>query len=121
MIKNYIDHVPESIVHCFTGTKSELKKFLDLGLCIGITGWVCDPKRGENLRDIIKYIPLDRLLIETDAAYLVPKNMGNKPRNNRNEPLFLKHIARNISELLNIDEGLLADETTKNFKRLFRI
>jgi TatD DNase family protein len=121
MIKNCIGEVPESIVHCFTGTKSELKKFLDLGLYIGITGWVCDPKRGADLREIIKYIPLDRLLIETDAPYLVPKNMVNKPRNNRNEPLFLEHIATNISELLNIDKALLAEETTKNFKKLFRI
>jgi TatD DNase family protein len=121
MIKNCIGEVPESIVHCFTGTKSELKKFLDLGLYIGITGWICDPKRGADLREIIKYIPLDRLLIETDAPYLVPKNMVNKPRNNRNEPLFLEHIATNISELLNIDKALLAEETTKNFKKLFRI
>ena len=121
MIKDHIDQVPESIVHCFTGTKSELKKFLDLGLYIGVTGWICDPKRGEDLRGIIKYIPIDRLLIETDAPYLVPKNMENKPRNNRNEPLFLKHIACNISELLNIDKALLADITTKNFKKLFRI
>lgn len=121
MIKDHIDQVPESIVHCFTGTKSELKKFLDLGLYIGVTGWVCDPKRGEDLRGIIKYIPIDRLLIETDAPYLVPKNMENKPRNNRNEPSFLKHIACNISELLNLDKALLADRTTKNFKKLFRI
>ena len=121
MIKNCIGEVPESIVHCFTGTKSELKKFLDLGLYIGITGWICDPKRGADLREIIKYIPLDRLLIETDAPYLVPKNMVNKPRNNRNEPLFLEHVATNISELLNIDKALLAEETTKNFKKLFRI
>ena len=121
MIKDHIDQVPESIVHCFTGTKSELKKFLDLGLYIGITGWICDPKRGADLRGIIKYIPIDRLLIETDAPYLVPKNMENKPRNNRNEPLFLKHIACNISELLNIDKALLADKTTKNFKKLFRV
>ena len=121
MIKDHIDQVPESIVHCFTGTKSELKKFLDLGLYIGITGWICDPKRGADLRGIIKYIPIDRLLIETDAPYLVPKNMENKPRNNRNEPLFLKHIACNISELLNIDKALLADRTTKNFKKLFRV
>ncbi len=121
MIKNCIGEVPESIVHCFTGTKSELKKFLDLGLYIGITGWICDPKRGADLREIIKYIPLDRLLIETDAPYLVPKNMVNKPRNNRNEPLFLEHIANDISELLNIDKALLAEETTNNFKKLFRI
>ena len=121
IIKDHIDQVPESIVHCFTGTKSELKKFLDLGLYIGVTGWICDPKRGADLRGIIKYIPIDRLLIETDAPYLVPKNMENKPRNNRNEPLFLKHIACNISELLNIDKALLADKTTKNFKKLFRV
>ena len=121
MIKNCIGEVPDSIVHCFTGTKSELKKFLDLGLYIGITGWICDPKRGADLREIIKYIPLDRLLIETDAPYLVPKNMVNKPRNNRNEPLFLEHIANDISELLNIDKALLAEETTNNFKKLFRI
>ena len=64
ILKNTIDYLPPSIVHCFTGTKEELKSFLDLGLYIGITGWICDPRRGNEVKSLLKYIPKDRMLIE---------------------------------------------------------
>ena len=121
IIKNTIDKVPQSIVHCFTGTKDELKKFLDLGLYIGITGWICDPNRGQELRDIVKYVPLDRMLIETDAPYLIPKDIKPKATKNRNEPMFLEHILSVISKLVGKDEEVVAQHTTKNFKDLFRL
>ena len=94
---------------------------MDLGLYIGITGWVCDPKRGKELQEIIKYIPLDRLLVETDAPYLIPKNLEVRPKNNRNEPLYLEHIVQDISRLIETDVEIVATQTTENFKKLFRI
>ncbi len=121
MVKDSMNNIPTSIVHCFTGTKYELKKFLDLGLYIGITGWVCDPKRGKELQEIIKYIPLDRMLVETDAPYLIPKNLEVRPKNNRNEPLYLEHIVQDISRLIETDVEIVATQTTENFKKLFRI
>ena len=108
-------------MHCFTGNKSELKKFLDLGLFIGITGWICDPKRGQELREIIKYIPLDRMLLETDAPYLVPKDIESKPKNHRNEPMYLTHILSVVSHLIKKDSKIVAQQTTSNFKKLFRL
>ena len=121
IVKNIISEVPQSIVHCFTGSKNELKKFLDLGLYIGITGWICDPNRGQELREIVKYVPLDRMLIETDAPYLIPKDINSKPKNNRNEPMYLEHILSVISNLINQDKKVVAQHTTKNFKNLFRL
>ena len=121
IVKNIISEVPQSIVHCFTGNKNELKKFLDLGLYIGITGWICDPNRGQELREIVKYVPLDRMLIETDAPYLIPKDINSKPKNNRNEPMHLEHILSVISNLIDQDKKVVAQHTTKNFKNLFRL
>jgi len=121
IVKNIISEVPQSIVHCFTGSKNELKKFLDLGLYIGITGWICDPNRGQELREIVKYVPLDRMLIETDAPYLIPKDINSKPKNNRNEPMYLEHILSVISNLIDQDKKVVAQHTTKNFKNLFRL
>tara|TARA_B100000963_G_scaffold358211_1_gene382326 strand:+ start:3328 stop:4110 length:783 start_codon:yes stop_codon:yes gene_type:complete len=119
ILKNYIDKIPQSIVHCFTGTERELKSFLELGLCIGVTGWICDPKRGKELRELIKYIPDNRLLVETDAPYLIPKNLDPKPKSNRNEPMYLKNILVDIAELRMQNVDSLAGTTTKNFTRLF--
>ena len=88
---------------------------------IGITGWICDPNRGQELREIVKYVPLDRMLIETDAPYLIPKDINSKPNNNRNEPMYLEHILSVISNLINQDKKVVAQHTTKNFKNLFRL
>ena len=68
----------KGVTHCFTGDKNQLKDHLDLGLYIGITGWICDPRRNQALLESIKYIPMDRLLIETDAPYLMPKQLEKK-------------------------------------------
>jgi len=82
---------------------------------------LCDPKRGEDLRKILQHIPLESLIIETDAPYLVPKNLEKRPKNNRNEPKYLAHVCLTISELLNIPAEKIAEQTTSNFKNLFRI
>jgi TatD DNase family protein len=85
-------------VHCFTGNKSALFSYLDLDLYIGITGWICDERRGEELQNIVKNIPLDRLMVETDAPYLLPRNIHPRPKSRRNEPAFLHHVIDGITD-----------------------
>tara|TARA_X000000368_G_scaffold263779_2_gene208852 strand:- start:2458 stop:3243 length:786 start_codon:yes stop_codon:yes gene_type:complete len=121
ILRNTIDLLPPSIVHCFTGTKEELKSFLDLGLYIGITGWICDPRRGNEVKSLLKYIPKDRILIETDAPYLLPKDLNPKPKNNRNVPKYLNHILFAIAQEIDISDEELGAVTTNNFKLLFKI
>ena len=120
-VKGEEDNLPQIVVHCFTGTKDELKAFLDLGLYIGITGWICDPKRGMDVRDLLKYIPTDRLIVETDAPYLMPKNLAVKPKNRRNEPKYLINVVEEISSATNIKAQTIAEASTNNFKSLFGV
>ena len=78
-------------------TERELRDYLDLGLSIGITGWICDERRGQHLRELVREIPLDRLMVETDAPYLLPRDLRPKPAHRRNEPRFLPHIVASRS------------------------
>ena len=97
-----------AVVHCFTDTKEALFSYLDRGWYIGITGWLCDPKRGESLREIVHHIPLDRIMVETDAPWLCPKDMRPKPKKRRNEPMFLPHIVRVLAQCMNRSEQEVA-------------
>jgi len=97
----FISKIPAIVSHCFTGDLHQLKKCIDLGMYIGITGWVCDERRGQSLRDIVKYIPLDRLMIETDAPYLTPRTIKPKPKSSRNEPSYLPFIVETLSQATN--------------------
>ena len=103
VIDKYISDIPKGIVHCFTGTNFQLDDYLERGLHIGLTGWICDERRNKDLREAIKDIPADKLMIETDAPYLIPRNLKMKPKNNRNEPKFLPHIADEVASLMNIN------------------
>ena len=107
------NQLDEAVVHCFTGTKEEAKKYLDLGYCIGITGWICDERRGKHLQDIVKFIPLDRLMLETDAPFLTPRDLAVKPKDGRNEPAFLPHVAETVARILNKSVEDVARETTE--------
>jgi len=109
------------VAHCFTGGPTELAAYLDLDLYIGVTGWLCDPERGEALRRAVPAIPLDRLLIETDAPYLLPKDLAAKPRNRRNEPQFLPHVLAAIAALRSEPIEVLAQATRANTQRLFNL
>jgi len=114
------DLKPEkAVAHCFTGTKEELHSYLDLGLYIGITGWICDERRGRHLLELVRDIPRDRLLLETDAPYLTPRDLRPQPRARRNEPAFLPHILRTVAKALGRPAGELAAETATNAERLF--
>ena len=120
ILKKHIFEIEKSVVHCFTGTKDELKTYLEMGCYIGITGWISDLDRGKHLHDLIKYIPEDRLMIETDAPYLTPKNIPFK-NNGINEPSFLNYVAQSISECLNKDINYIKEITVNNTKRFFSI
>ena len=114
VISKYKNDISKAVVHCFTGTQEELDDYLELGFHIGLTGWICDERRNVDLRKSLKNIPLDKLMIETDCPYLIPRNLNNKPKNNRNEPAYLPHIANEIALLINLDKDKLIDITYKN-------
>ena len=105
------------VVHCFSGNKKELFKYLDLGYYIGITGIVTIEKRGKNLRELIPHIPEDRLLIETDAPYLTPAPQKNK--HNRNEPAFVKSVLLKLAEIKNQNPDTLSQIIFDNTCKLY--
>ncbi|WP_440875062.1 TatD family hydrolase [Thalassotalea sp. PLHSN55] len=121
LLQPFINKVPAMVSHCFTGSLSEVKQCLDAGMYIGITGWLCDPKRGQALRDLVSYIPLDRLMIETDAPYLTPKNIRPKPKSSRNEPSYLCHIVNRLSELTGYTEQELIKNSVANTRLVFSL
>jgi TatD DNase family protein len=113
---------PESrkgVVHCFSGTKEELFKYIDLGYYIGITGIVTIEERGKYLRSLIPHIPEDRLIIETDAPYLTPTPQKNKHR--RNEPAFVKSVLLKLAEIKNADPEILSQTIFNNTKKLYQV
>jgi TatD DNase family protein len=107
------------VAHCFTGGRQELRDCLDLDLHIGITGWVCDERRGRDLRAALPDLPLDRLLLETDAPYLLPRDLHPAPKGRRNEPKFLTHVLERVATLLNRSAESVAEAATRNAERLF--
>jgi TatD DNase family protein len=111
--------VGKAVAHCFTGEGPELRAYLELGLYIGITGWICDERRGAHLRPLVKEIPADRLLVETDAPYLTPRDLRPQPKARRNEPAFLPHILRAVAQARGEAPEALAAQTTRNARALF--
>jgi TatD DNase family protein len=111
--------VKNAVAHCFTGERQELEAYLDLGLYIGITGWICDERRGRHVLELVRDIPRDRLLLETDSPYLVPRDMKPQPKGRRNEPAFLPHIARTVARALGRPVEEIAAETKSNARDLF--
>ena len=110
-----------AVAHCFTGQANELRDYLAMGLYIGITGWICDERRGQHLVPLMREIPADRLMIETDGPYLLPRNLRPKPHSRRNEPAYLPHIAASIAEARGESVEVLASTSTAAAKRFFRL
>ena len=104
----------------FYRTKKELEAYLDLGCYIGITGWISDLDRGQHLHDLIKYIPKDKLMIETDSPYLIPKNLPFK-HDGVNQPSYLNYVAESIAECLNKDITFIQEIVTENTKNFFSL
>jgi TatD DNase family protein len=123
ILKQYRTGLPGAVVHCFTGGMPELEAYLSIDCYIGITGWVCDERRGGGLVSLLKYIPAERLLLETDAPYLLPRSLPRSARgkSGRNEPCFLSHIAASVAGILGKTPEQIATETSANAERFFFI
>lgn len=107
ILRDYRDHLPAAVVHCFTGEREALFAYLDLDLHIGITGWICDERRGTHLHPLVGNIPRGRLMLESDAPYLLPRSLRPKPKSGRNEPAFLPEVLREVA----LHRGEPVDET----------
>ncbi|MDR2718557.1 MAG: TatD family hydrolase [Treponema sp.] len=123
ILKRHRTNLPGAVVHCFTGGAAELEAWLALDCYIGITGWICDERRNTHLIPLLRHIPADRLLLETDAPYLLPRNLPRSLRgkSGRNESCFLPHIAAFAAEILGKTPEQLAAETSANAARLFNL
>jgi len=119
MLRDYRDQIDRVVVHCFTDTRAALIEYLDLDCYIGITGWICDERRGLELRQLAKLVPVDRLLLETDAPYLLPRNLDPKPESRSNEPAYLPHILREVAGCQKRDPVDLARACLQNSRRFF--
>ncbi len=118
MLRDFSGHV-RGVAHCFTGDTRQLDDYLAMGLHIGITGWVCDERRGGDLRQAVPAIPSERLMIETDAPYLLPRNLEPRPRSRRNEPRYLVQVARTVAALRGESLEALGSSTTRNAIEFF--
>lgn len=115
--KKHPDICKKSVVHCFTGDKRTLEQYLDMGFSIGITGWICDDRRAKELREAVKLIPPDRILIETDAPYLTPRNVPGLARTNVPENII--YVAKELAKYMNVAEEDLIQHARENTERIF--
>jgi len=121
MMRNFEGRLGPAVVHCFTGTREELFECLDHDWHIGITGWLCDERRGLHLRELVKHIPANRLMIETDAPYLLPRTVKPAPSHRRNEPMYLAHIVEELARDRGEDVAVTAAATTATAREFFRL
>lgn len=121
ILEPMLPKLSRAVAHCFTGEGESLREYLAMGLWIGITGWICDERRGTHLHDIVAVIPDDRLLIETDAPYLLPRTIQPKPKSRRNEPAFLTEVLRIVAEARGQSEEHIARITTENAQLFFEL
>jgi TatD DNase family protein len=119
ILRDYLPRLPAAVAHCFTGTRAELDECLALGLSIGITGWINDERRGQVLKELVVHIPAERLMLETDGPYLLPRDLAPKPATRRNEPMYLPHILATVARLRGVAADTLAQQTTANASRFF--
>lgn len=119
ILREYRNALPRGVVHCFTGTEDELRDYLELDMHIGITGWICDERRGHHLHDFIRLIPDNRLMLETDAPYLLPRTIRPKPQSRRNVPANLPWVLATVAACLGQGEKAVAERTTQNARDFF--
>lgn len=121
VMKNFDGKLGPAVVHCFTGTRGELFDCLDRDWHIGITGWLCDERRGLHLRELVKHIPANRLMIETDAPYLLPRTVKPQPSHRRNEPMHLAHIVEQLARDRDESVEVTAAATAATARAFFRL
>jgi len=119
ILREFRPHLSRAVVHCFTDTAAAMRDYLELGCHIGITGWICDERRGHHLKDFVTEIPSDKLMIETDSPYLKPRNLRPKVRTHRNEPQWLPWIAGTVAACRGVTPPRLAAETTACAREFF--
>jgi TatD DNase family protein len=119
VLEPVLPKLSRAVAHCFTGEHESLREYLAMGLYIGITGWICDERRGTHLRDIVSIVPDDRIMLETDAPYLLPRTIRPKPQTRRNEPMYLPEVLRVVAEARGQTETQVARMTTENAERFF--
>ncbi|GAB2785001.1 TatD family hydrolase [Halomonas shantousis] len=121
MLRAWRDDIGDAVIHCFTGERDTLFGYLDLDLHIGLTGWLCDERRGHHLRELVGDIPAHRLMVETDCPYLLPRNLPAKLKGRRHEPALLPWIVREIAHWRGEEESDIATVTTQTARRFFRL
>ncbi|WP_434026923.1 TatD family hydrolase [[Pseudomonas] boreopolis] len=121
MMRGFDGRLGPAVVHCFTGERRELFDYLDRDWYIGITGWLCDERRGAHLRELVKHVPAERLMIETDAPYLLPRTLKPMPKDRRNEPMFLAHIVEELARDRGEEVAQVAAATTAAARGFFRL
>lgn len=121
VMRNFDGRLGSAVVHCFTGTREELFDCLDQDWHIGITGWLCDERRGLHLRELVRHIPANRLMIETDAPYLLPRTVKPQPSYRRNEPMYLAHIAEELARDRGESVEATAASTTATARAFYRL
>ncbi|MEN1941141.1 TatD family hydrolase [Luteimonas sp. MJ174] len=121
IMKDFEGRIGPAVVHCFTGTRDELFDCIDRDWHIGITGWLCDERRGRHLREIVGNIPANRLMVETDAPYLLPRTLKPMPKDRRNEPMFLSHIVDELARDRGEDVAVTAANATATTRAFFQL
>ncbi|MEP7313758.1 MAG: TatD family hydrolase [Pseudomonadota bacterium] len=121
VLRDYRPQLRDGIAHCFTGNERELQDCLSLDLAIGITGWICDERRGEHLKQLVGSIPAQRLMLETDSPYLLPRTLRPKPANRRNEPAWLAEVARTVALARGESIDALATSSNEAATAFFRL
>ena len=121
MLEPMLPKLSRAVAHCFTGEHESLREYLAMGLHIGVTGWICDERRGTHLKEIVSIIPDDRLMIETDAPYLMPRTVRPRPKTRRNEPANLRYVLEMVAECLGRSTEDVAQSTTRTAQEFFRL
>jgi len=121
VLKGFRDQLSAAVVHCFTGEREALFAYLDLDLHIGITGWICDERRGTHLHPLVGNIPPGRLMLESDAPYLLPRTLRPKPKSGRNEPAYLPAVLQEVARHRGETPEHTAAHTTACARRFFAL
>ena len=121
VMREFEGRIGPAVVHCFTGSREDLFDVLDHDWHVGITGWLCDERRGAHLRELVRHIPANRLMVETDAPYLLPRSVRPQPSHRRNEPMYLAHIVGELARDRGEDIAVTAAATTATARAFFRL
>ena len=121
VMRGFAGRIGPAVVHCFTGSREELFDYLDQDWHVGITGWLCDERRGAHLRDLVRHVPANRLMIETDAPYLLPRTVRPQPSHRRNEPMYLAHIVEELARDRGEEVAVTAAATIATAEAFFNL